>query len=102
MEPKRLRSRVFAVASDLRTLRLRYGLRLSEVTDRAGLTLTSGSHIERDPSAYREDAEAMREAIGALAKERGLTIPPPANEGDLITELVETLADALDVDGDRV
>ena len=64
------RRRAYPPASDLRVLRLRHGVRLSDVAAEAGLTLTRASYIERDPSIGTEpEILALRAAILSLTRE---------------------------------
>ncbi len=63
------RRRMYA-ATPLRQLRLSHGIRLSDVADRVGISLTRASRIERDPSsATQTELDAMTTAVEDLAIE---------------------------------
>lgn len=63
--------RSFGPISDLRAERLRAGLKLSEVTERAGMALAQGSRLERGLTIPRPgEIEGLHRAIYELAAER--------------------------------
>src|SRR5947207_3108447 len=63
-------------ASALRSLRLGHGLKLSDIAQRADVSLSAASYAERDPDSHPAIADALRAAIDELARERGIVIEP--------------------------
>jgi transcriptional regulator with XRE-family HTH domain len=64
--PLRRRNRIFPV-TELRAERMRHGLPLHRVADRAGISTCRASVIERDSSAISDEIAALKAAITALA-----------------------------------